>query len=136
MGNCTYKVLGDRGEDRDEAWKRQTRGRLENKLYTFVDLKGLEGNTEFVEIWKEGDKSGFLRKLKEDKILLPYLYEHGDGKEITAEEVKKWQNEREPEVRNYERAGEEFSPSSSVVPKMDTAKLKYPGRKIKVNVSQ
>ncbi|KAL9959339.1 hypothetical protein ACROYT_G032653 [Oculina patagonica] len=97
MGNCTYKVLGDRGEDRDEAWKRQTRGHLENKLYTFVDLKGLQGNTEFVQIWKESGETGFLRKLQDDKILLPYLYEHGDGKEITAEEVKKWQNEREPE---------------------------------------
>lgn len=98
MGNCVYKVLGESGEDRDEAWKRQTRGKLENKLYMFVDLKGLEGNTEFVQIWKESGQSGFVRKLQDDKILQHYLYEQGDGKEITAEEVKKWQNEREPEV--------------------------------------
>ena len=100
MGNCAYNVLGERGEDRDEAWKRQTRGRLENKLYTFVDLKGLEGNTEFVNIWKESGKSGLLRQLKHDKLLQPYLYEHGDGKEITADEVKKWQHEHESEVTN------------------------------------
>lgn len=99
MGNCAYKVLGEKGEDRDEAWKRQTRGKLENKLYTFVDLKGLEGNTEFVQIWKESGKSGFVRKLRDDKILQPYLYEQGDGKEISAEEVKKWQNERESQVK-------------------------------------
>lgn len=105
MGNCTYKVLGERGEDRDEAWKRQTRGGLENKLYTFVDLKGLKGNTEFVKIWKESGESGFIRKLQDDKILLPYLYEHGEGKEITAEDVKKWQNEGEPEVNELPTHG-------------------------------
>ena len=99
MGNCAYKVLGEKGEGRDEAWKRQTRGKLENKLYTIVDLKGLEGNTEFVHIWKESGKSGFVRKLRDDKILQTYLYEQGDGKEITAEEVKSWQNERESQVR-------------------------------------
>ena len=101
MGNCAYKVLGIgslSGEDHDEAWKRQTRGRLENKLYTFVDLKGLESNTEFVKIWKESGKTGFVRKLQDEKILQPYLYEHGDGKVLTAEEVKQWQNEMEPEV--------------------------------------
>ncbi|KAJ7369574.1 hypothetical protein OS493_037915 [Desmophyllum pertusum] len=100
MGNCAYKVLGIgslSGEDHDEAWKRQTRGRLENKLYTFVDLKGLESNTEFVKIWKESGKTGFVRKLQDEKILQPYLYEHGDGKVLTAEEVKQWQNEMEPE---------------------------------------
>lgn len=95
MGNCAYKVLGEKGEDRDEAWKRQIRGKQENKLYTIVDLKGLEGNTEFVHIWTESGKTGFVRKLRDDKILQPYLYEQGDGKEITAEEVKSWQNERE-----------------------------------------
>ena len=104
MGNCIYKVLGlgaPPGEDLDEAWKRQTRGRVENKLYTFVDLKGPASNTEFVQIWKETGKSGFLRKLQNDKILLAYLYEHGDGKEVTAEDVKRWQDEREPEVNHY-----------------------------------
>ena len=98
MGNCAYKVLGEKGEDRDEAWKRQIRGKQENKLYTIVDLKGLEGNTEFVHIWTESGKTGFVRKLRYDKILQPYLYEQGDGKEITAEEVKGWQNERQSQV--------------------------------------
>jgi len=95
MGNCAYKVLGEQGEDRDEAWKRQTRGKLENKLYSFVDLKGLEGNTEFVQVWKESGKPGFMRKLQNEEILQPYLYERGNGKEITAEEVIAWQNKRE-----------------------------------------
>ena len=98
MGNCTYKVLGEQGEDRDEAWKRQTRGKLENKLYTFVDLKGLEGNTEFVQVWQETGKPGFMRKLQHEGILQPYLYEQGDGKEITAEEVIAWQKKRESQV--------------------------------------
>ena len=105
MGNCIYKVLGlgaPSGQDLDEAWKRQTRGRVENKLYTFVDLKGPASNTELIQIWKEGKRKGFLRKLQKDEILRPYLYENGDGKELTAAEVKRWQDEREPEVNHYE----------------------------------
>ena len=105
MGNCAYKVLGIGSlsdEDQDEAWKRQTRGRLENKLYTFVDLKGLEGSTEFVKIWKESGKAGIVRKLQDEKILLPYLYEQGDGKVLTAEELKQWQNDRESEVKRLQ----------------------------------
>ena len=102
MGNCIYKVLGlgtPSGEDRDEAWKRQTRGRIENKLYTFVDLKGRDSSAELVQIWKQSGKSNFVRKLKNERILVPYLYEHGDGKEVTAEELKRWQDEQEPEVQ-------------------------------------
>ena len=102
MGNCVNKVPGlgsQSGEDHDEAWKKQTRGRTENKLYTLVDLKGPTSNTtELVQIWKESGESGFVRKLERDKILLPYLYEHGDGKELTADELKIWQSEREIEV--------------------------------------
>ena len=97
MGNCAHKALGTRSlleEDQDEAWKRQTRGKLENKLYTFVDLKGLEGSTEFVKVWKESGKLGFVKKLRDEKILLPYLYEHGEGKVPTAEELKEWQNSK------------------------------------------
>lgn len=97
MGNCAHKALGTRSlleEDQDEAWKRQTRGKLENKLYTFVDLKGLEGSTEFVKVWKESGMLGFLQKLRDEKILLPYLYEHGEGKVPNAEELKEWQNSK------------------------------------------
>lgn len=99
MGNCAQKALGTRSllrEDQDEAWKAQTRGKLENKLYTFVDLKGLGGSTEFVKVWKESGKLGFVKKLQDEKILLPYLYEQGEGKVLTAEELKEWQNS-EPE---------------------------------------
>lgn len=104
MGNCSYSVLGigsPPGEDHDEAWKRQTRGRLENKLYTLVDLKGPSSNTELVKIWKENSKAkaGFQRKLQNDKILAPYLYEHGEGKEVTAQELKRWKDDMEPEVK-------------------------------------
>lgn len=107
MGNCSYKVLGigsPPGEDHDEAWKRQTRGRLENKLYTLVDLKGPSSNTELVKIWKENSKAkaGFQRKLQNDKILAPYLYEHGEGKEVTAQELKRWKDDREPEFNKIE----------------------------------
>jgi len=70
---------------------------MENKLYTFVDLKGPDSNTELVQIWKEGRKQGFVRKLQHENILLPYLYEQGDGKEVTDEELKRWQHERENE---------------------------------------
>lgn len=95
MGNCAQKALGTRSllrEDQDEAWKAQTRGKLENKLYMFVDLKGLGGSTEFVKVWKESGKLGFVKKLQDEKILLPYLYEQGEGKVLTAEELKEWQN--------------------------------------------
>lgn len=108
MGNCINRVLGfgsPQGEDQDEAWKRQTLGRIENKLYTFVDLKGSSSNTELVRIWKESKaKKEFMRQLQRNKILSPCLYEHGKGKDITTEEVKQWRQERVPEFEknNYD----------------------------------
>ena len=101
MGNCINRVplLGSPSEeDQDEAWKRQTRGRIENKLYTLVDLKGPNSNTELVQIWKKSGRPGFMRELQRNAILLPYLYERGEGKEVTAEEMKEWQHEKEHEV--------------------------------------
>lgn len=84
-------------KDPDEAWKRQTLGGKENKLYTFVDLKGSTTNTELVEIWKKHGKEGFLRKLRDNEILSPYLYDNGMGKDVTVEEVKQWREETVPE---------------------------------------
>lgn len=101
MGNCINRVPlleSPSEEDQDEAWKRQTRGRIENKLYTLVDLKGPNSNTELVKIWKKSERPGFMRELKRNAILLPYLYERGEGKEVTAEEMKEWQHEKEHEV--------------------------------------
>lgn len=101
MGSCISKVLGlatRTQKDPDEAWKRQTLGGKENKLYTFVDLKGSTTNTELVEIWKKHGKEGFLRKLRDNEILSPYLYDNGMGKDVTAEEVKQWREETVPEV--------------------------------------
>lgn len=100
MGSCISKVLGlatPTQKDPDEAWKRQTLGGKENKLYTFVDLKGSTTNTELVEIWKKHGKEGFLRKLRDNEILSPYLYDNGMGKDVTAEEVKQWREETVPE---------------------------------------
>lgn len=101
MGSCINKVFGlatPTKEDPDEAWKRQTLGWKENKLYTFVDLKGSATNTKLVQIWKNHKKEKFLRKLQDDEILSPYLYNNGDGKDITAEEVEQWRQQRVPEV--------------------------------------
>ena len=101
MGNCINRVplLGSPSEeDQDEAWKRQTRGRIENKLYTLVDLKGPNSNTELVQIWKKSERRGFISELQRNEILLPYLYEHGEGKEVTAEEMKEWHQEKEHQV--------------------------------------
>ena len=85
-------------KDPDEAWKRQALGGKENKLYTFVDLKGSTTNTKLVEIWKNHRKEEFLRKLGDEKILSPYLYDNGIGKDITAEELKQWREKTVPEV--------------------------------------
>ena len=101
MGNCINRVPlleSPSEEDQDEAWKRQTRGRIENKLYTLVDLKGPNSNTELVQIWKKSERPGFMRELQSNAILLPYLYERGEGKEVTAEEMKEWHQEKEHEV--------------------------------------
>lgn len=104
MGNCINRVplLGSPSEeDQDEAWKKQTRGRIENKLYKLVDLKGPNSNTELVQIWKESGRPGFMRELQRNAILLPYLYERGEGKEVTAEEMKEWQHEKEHESNKH-----------------------------------
>lgn len=101
MGNCINKVplIGSTSEeDQDEAWKRQTRGGIENKLYTLVDLKGPNSDTDLVKIWKESGRPGFMRELQSNAILLPYLYEQGEGKELAADEMKEWQHEKEQEV--------------------------------------
>lgn len=101
MGSCINKVLGlatPTDEDPDEAWKRQALGGKENKLYTFVDLKGSATNTKLVQIWKKHGKEGFLRKLRDEEILSPYLYHNGKGKDVTAEEVNEWRQETVPEV--------------------------------------
>ena len=100
MGNCLYKVLSLGNPPRvdlDDAWKRQTRGTAENHLYAFVDLKGPESKATLVEIYRNTGRSGLLRALRKDKILLPYLYGNGGGKELTSEELQRW---RETEVKS------------------------------------
>ena len=95
MWNCALRTFEPLDEDQGEAWKRQTRGKTENKLYTFVDLKGEKSTAELVKIYKEGRGEALLDRLKNDCILEPYLYSRGQGKIITTEDLSNFDKERE-----------------------------------------
>ena len=88
MGNCLYKVFligGPSGANVhvDEEWKRQTRGKVENALYSLMDVKR---GGEIVSLFKAGGVSRFQAALREGNMLKPFLYEGGRGKVVTKED--------------------------------------------------
>ena len=95
MGNCSLRSFAPLEEDPDEAWKRQTRGQTENKLYTLVDLKGADSSAELVKIYKQGQREALLDKLKNANLLARYLYDRGEGKIVTAEDFSLYEKERQ-----------------------------------------
>ena len=88
MGNCLYKVLfigGPPAESLgvDDEWKKQTRGKVENAVYSLMDVKR---GGEIVNLYKKGGKTLLQAALRGDKLLVPYLYEGGQGKTVTKED--------------------------------------------------
>lgn len=102
MGNCATRSFHPLEEDPEQAWKRQTRGKSENNLYKFVDLKGKASTAELVKIYREGGREGLVTRLRADQILIPYLYNRGKGKLVSTEEFSHYEKENQKrKASNY-----------------------------------